>query len=123
MRHAQYRLELADHLAPVAGGVPVFDGIRPGGAALPSITVLWTGTRCSRKDGWTHGYAVEVLADELGPELDALIMRIAERVADWKPNTSAVNATAPDVDPITRTVDLVDHPGVAITTSTIEPRV
>lgn len=116
-------IELVDHLRPVAGGVPVFDGIRPGGAALPSITVRWLGTRCARNTGWTHSYAVDVIGNELGPELDGLTARIAERIADWKPNTSAVSASPPDVLPATFSSDVGQAvPGVTITTSTIEPR-
>lgn len=122
MRHAQYLTELAGHLQPVAGAVPVFDGIRPGGAVVPSITVLWTGSRCDRKTGWTHSYLVEIAGAERGAELDGLTMRIAERVADWKPNTSAVSATAPNVNPVDIAIAAITYPGVAITTSTIEPR-
>lgn len=121
MRHAQYRLELADAVHTVAGRPVALERADPADA-LPAITVQWSGTTLSRRDGWAHDYDIEIKIGERGPDLDVLVAAIAETVAAWKPNTSAVSASAPTVRPVLVIDGDVNYPAVLVSTTVTEPR-
>jgi hypothetical protein len=118
VRHAQYRLELADAVHAATAG-PV--AIETPTGTRPTITVTWTGSTLNRQVGWSHGYDVELRYDEPGREIDTLVERVATAVADWRPNTSAARAGAPQIRPAAELEQDVTYPIVVVAVTVTEP--